>query len=407
METVTDKEKQAGGIVEYETIAGQRLPTGSIGKSDLRFRIQNTTEDECREYAALLEKSGYVKVAEKEIPAGTEFSYNVNLFYAFKGQTQQIFVFWDPSVYNTFITAEALGAMPDNRPVPSEKKQIVPVTFTQLKLWLGGMCYIVRLANGEFIVIDGGKNCEEDVIRLYDFLKENSPNRKPTVALWIFTHSHKDHIDLATYFIEKYKAEIRICAFAYQFPNCDKISVTMESVSDMKEKIENLERNIATGYPDATVYTLHTGQSYFFEGTEIEILWTIDDTYPSFYTSFNDMSAALRFKFANGKTVLLLADCMHEANRRIAHRYGDYLKSDMMQVVHHGLIGGDKGLYKLVDPAICFWPSSEQRFSGKTPNKRYQYCLGEGGCDYNAYLRDKTIRERIHYHAGETVTVEI
>ncbi len=406
MNVMIDNENYEKDIIIYKTIAGQQLPVGSIGKSDLRFRIQNTTEDECREYVALLEESGYHKRAEKAISAGTEFSYNVNLFYAYTNEKQQVFVFWDASMHTTFITFEPLGALPSERLASITEEQDAVTTFTQLQLrW--GMCYIVRLANGEFIIVDGGKYSDEDVQRLYDFLKDNSIAKKPTVALWIFTHPHKDHIGVATCFIEKYKEEISIRAFAYQFPNCDKISVSMESVSDMKTKIETLETNIATCYPNATIYTLHTGQSYFYDGIEIEVLWSIDDTYPSFYTSFNDTSTALRLKFANGKTATLLADCMHDANRRIAHRYGDYLKSDIMQVVHHGLIGGDKDLYKLVDPAICFWPTSELCFLGKKPNQRYQWCLGEGGCDYNAYLRDKTVRERVHYHAGKTVTVEI
>jgi hypothetical protein len=98
---------------------------------------------------------------------------------------------------------------------------------------------------------------------------------------------------------------------------------------------------------------------------------------------------------------------MHEACRRIAHTYGDYLKSDILQVTHHGLIGGDKELYELINPEICFWATSEERFLGLTPNQRYQWCLGEGGCDYNRWLRDDTIRKRMHYHCSNIVTITI
>ena len=405
MNVFHEKVEREQGVITYETIAGQRFSVGSIGTDDLRFRIQNTTVDECRDYAVLLEKSGYCKRVEKEISAGTEFGYNVNLFYTFTNETKQVFLFWDASIHTTFITVEPLGVLPTETALSFAQNQVVSTTFTQLQV-RSGMCYIVRLANGEYILIDGGEY-DEDVKQLYDYLKENSPHDKPSVALWIFTHSHSDHIGAATRFIETYKDEIAVRAFAYQFPNSDKISVAMESVADMQMKIATLEKNIETNYPNALIYTLHTGQSYFFAGLEIEILWTIDDTYPSVYTSFNDMCVALRLKFFNGKSVLLLADCMHDANRRIAHRYGDYLKSDILQVAHHGLIGGDKNLYELVDPEICFWPTNEFVFLGEQSNQRYQWCLGEGGCDYNAYLRDKTIRERVHYHAGKTVTIEV
>ena len=33
--------------------------------------------------------------------------------------------------------------------------------------------------------------------------------------------------------------------------------------------------------------------------------------------------------------------------------------------------------------------------------------MGEGGCDYNGYLRDASIKERTHYHNGMMGIVEI
>ena len=86
-------------------------------------------------------------------------------------------------------------------------------------------------------------------------------------------------------------------------------------------------------------------------------------------------------------------------------RYGDYVKSDILQLTHHRLIGGDKRLYQCIDPSICFWSTSKERFLGNKPNQRYQWCLGEGGCDYNAFLRDEKIKKRTHYHASATTTI--
>lgn len=392
-------------IPNYKTIAGQAFPSGSLGKNDFRLRIQNTTVDECREYVQLLEKENFILYTKKEISAGSRYAYNVNLFYCYYNQETCVFIFWDASIHTVFITAEPLQALPNAQNTAKEEIGVA-ATFTQMSL-KGGMSYVARLADGRFVIVDGGAYNEEDCLRLYAFLKENSGHEFPTVALWIFTHSHNDHIGLATRFIADYKDKVSVQAFAYQFPDCNKISVSMESVEKMKEDIDILEENIQSGYPKAKIYTLHTGQSYYFSGVEIEILWTVDDTYPANYLSFNDLSVALRFKFAGGKTVLLLGDCMHEACRRIAHTYGDYLKSDILQVTHHGLIGGDKELYELIDPEICFWPINEERFLGFTSNQRYQWCLGEGGCDYNAYLRDEKIRKRQHYHFEKDILIEM
>lgn len=393
-------------IPEYKTVAGQSYPSGSLGRNDFRLRIQNTTEDECREYAQLLEKEGFTLHAKKEISAGNRYSYNVNLFYCYYKQELCVFIFWDASIHTVFITTEALQALPRIQGDTQAQNGIAP-TFTQMRLRGGGMSYVTRLSDGRFIIVDGGAYNAEDCLQLYEFLEVNSLQKIPTVALWIFTHSHFDHIGLATQFIASNKDKVNVQAFAYQFPDCDKINVAMESVEIMKKDILLLEERIQSSYPNASVYTLHTGQSYYYSGVEIEILWTVDDTYPSNYTSFNDLSIALRMKFRSGKSILLLGDCMHEACRRLAHTYGDYLKSDILQVAHHGLIGGDRELYELIDSEICLWATPEKRFLGIEQGERYQWCLGEGGCDYNAYLRDEKIRKRIHYHGSITTTIKI
>lgn len=397
---------------KYTTIAGQRFPVGSIGENDTRYRIANTNMDECKEYASNLEKEGFLLRMQKEIPSGGK---GVNVFYEYVKQENKnnirAYVFWDASIYTTFITFEVSNRKQDDLLFDkslaiANKDDLSPVMFTQLQIE-AGMCYIVQTRNDEFILVDGGAYNERDEKRLYEFLTENTQTNCPQIALWIFTHSHDDHIGLATHFISSYKDKVNVKAFAYQFPDCDKITVSMESVFDMKKDIELLERTIRNSYPKADIYPLHTGESFFLPGVEIEILWSLDDTYPSYYFSFNDMSAALRIKPKHGKTVMILGDCMHEACRRIAHTYGEYLKSDILQVTHHGLIGGDTWLYELIDPKICCWSISEERFTGQKANQRYQWCLGEGGCDYNSFLRDDAVCVRKHYCMKENVTIEL
>lgn len=265
-------------MIDYKTIAGQSFPVGSIGKTDVRLRIQNTTEDECREYAQLLEESGYRKCAEKQIATDSDYSYNTNLFYAFQNEQNNLFIFWDASTRTVFITEESRGAIPDAE-VGSryEMKAVCEPTVTQFRL-KNGLCFVIQLERGDYILVDGGIKDEETEVRLYEFLKENSPNGQPCVALWIFTHPHKDHIGLATEFMPAYGDKVEVRAFAYQFPNCDKIQVAMENVAKVKGEIEDLETGINTCYPNALIYTLHTGQSYFYQGVEIEILYSLDDT---------------------------------------------------------------------------------------------------------------------------------
>ena len=46
--------------------------------------------------------------------------------------------------------------------------------------------------------------------------------------------------------------------------------------------------------------------------------------------------------------------------------YGAYIKSDIVQVAHHGSTGATKELYGYVNPAIAFWPNDYEGFTNHT-----------------------------------------
>ena len=392
-------------IPKYETIAGNMFPVGST-RNGLQICIQNTTEEECRNYAHTLEEAGFKQYAVNEVSAGSEKDYNKNLFYTYIRKDAFVFLSWNASIITTRIVVEPPQPLPATvKPVLSKKDIRIP-TVTQMQL-ASGMSYVTQLPDGSFLIMDGGNYKSEDAQCLYEFLVDHSKEgNKPVIAAWMFTHPHHDHISLAAEFIREYAAHVDIKAFAYQFQDPDWMNTSIEREAE-KQGVTRLENAITECCSGAEIYTLHTGQKYYFKGLEIEILCTGDDIYPAVPLTYNDVSAAWRMKFDNGKTVMILGDCMQRECRQLAHTYDDYLKSDILQVTHHGLIGGDKKLYQLIDPEICFWPTRENRFDGTAGGQKYQWCLGEGGCDYNAWIRDPKIRVRKYYHNDATTTISV
>ena len=91
--------------------------------------------------------------------------------------------------------------------------------------------------------------------------------------------------------------------------------------------------------------------------------------------------------------------------RRYSVRYGKAMKSDILQVTHHGANGGYLPLYRLIDPDICFWTCSDYAFY---TNPQQLGIVEE--CDFNAFLRDDRedkllgTRPRRHCCGGETLT---
>lgn len=390
---------------DYKSIAGQRFPLGSLKENDLRLRVCNTNESECLEYTKILESEGFTKRVEKIIPANCEYLDEQNLFFHYVKGGLSVYVFWDCSIKTIFITVEKNAVLPCEflKEKCGDGEGIVKVSQLNIS---AGMLYVITLLDGTFICIDGGMSYEKDQVYIYDFLTRNS-NGKPVISAWYFTHSHIDHIQQATDFIENYGDKINIKSFVYQFPDCDKVKVSMEDTKEEKKGIDRLERTIKNKCKKANIYTAHTGQSFYYCGAEMEILYSPDNTFPYPYFSFNELSLAVRLKVGNGKSVMFMGDCMCDGCRSIAHTYGEYLKSDILQVTHHGLIGGDVYLYKFIDPTVCFWPTPESRFNGTLKGQKFQWCLGEGGCEYNAFLRDDSISKRQHYCLGKEVSLEL
>lgn len=377
-------------IPKFSTVAGQTFFTNNLNKNALRKKFFNCTTDDFISYAELLVDKGFILKSRREVSAGSDYSYDKNLFYILTKDDINVYLNWNASEKSVSITAEeGVDLPPEKFSFLREKEGEVCIA----QIPVNGMCYAIKLLDGSFIMVDGGTFSEESAQNIYEYLTKNS-NGKPIISTWFFTHAHIDHIELATEFIKKYSNKIDVKAFAYQFPDFSMISLSMESEEQTKKEVEELELAIKTSFPSAKIYSIHTGQELLYEGLSVEVLYSLDDTCMDNYATVNEQSLALLLK-TKRSTVCLLGDCMSSACRRIAHTYRDYLKSDVLQLAHHGLIGGDRWLYELIDPDVCFWATGEDRFLGKTSG-RYEWCLGEGNCDYNAYVRDENIKKRKH-----------
>ena len=98
--------------------------------------------------------------------------------------------------------------------------------------------------------------------------------------------------------------------------------------------------------------------------------------------------------------MLVLGDCEQTVCEYLAKLYEVNIKCDILQVTHHGLNGGYIPLYEYVDPSICLWAIDKTRFETS------DMCLGtKWGFEYNAWLRNESIRKRTHYHASQTTTI--
>ena len=282
-----------------------------------------------------------------------------------------------------------------------------------------GMAYIITLADGSFILIDGGPrqreqhftkafvdgewvdstpNEEHDCDKLYRLLRERTPEgQKPVIAAWFITHGHSDHTDLAGDFLRKYKDQIEVRIAAYNLPDPLKHPIKNEP----SEILHITLQHIVKGFElvGATHWDVHTGQRMSFPGCEVEILHTHEDYFPKSYAWGNHTSSAFRFKF-KGKTFMVLGDCESDICHQMFYKYGSYLKSDILQPTHHGANGGSTDLNRAIDPEICLWPIDAWRFH--TDGRMLGF---QRGYEYNWVLRNDEFKIRQHYHNNEDVEI--
>ena len=217
----------------------------------------------------------------------------------------------------------------------------------------GNLCLVIRLSNGHFIVVDS--NCNGTQKSILDTLREQAPDKNNVIIdAWILTHFHQDHIGGFVDFIglSSCLRYVTINSVIYNFPQDQIIQTASHSVMDM----HNMDR--LPGFLDSLrergtkVYQARTGQKYYFGNAEVEILWTFEDIAP--HNIFEDRSNPTCIGFSitmEGQKLMITGDSSTEEFRVADKKYGEYLKSDIVQLSHHGYGDGNvpHDFYRWVD----------------------------------------------------------
>ena len=111
---------------------------------------------------------------------------------------------------------------------------------------------------------------------------------------------------------------------------------------------------------DTEIVKLHSGYKFYYGNAEIEILQTFEDLYPLTVANYDYNSSSTIFTVTiNGQRMLFVGDADYEAAARLNTTYGATLKSNFLQIAHHGLnTSGDiKTMYKYADAEYILYPA--------------------------------------------------
>lgn len=368
------------------------------GNGNYVVGYENVTAAEAEAYLTRLAALGYEKKAENRLGAVS--------FATYQKASATVYTNWNAAekcfrmtVGNDAYLPPASSGSYTARKAPT----LAQPARNGAKQTAPGMSYVLQLADGRYILVDGGGSDADDEAALLRYLTENKPDthEKPVIALWMITHAHGDHIGLATDFLNRHGSEVRLEAVAHNFPD---FNYNPASREDMTNALANRFLAAArAASPTLKRWILHSGQTAMIAGAKIEILYTPEDYFPNSIDWGNDTCCAWKIT-VGGKTVLFTADCDPILCDDMAKWYGsEVLQCDVLQVTHHGFNGATMAFYKAIDPKICLWSCDETRFLNDGR------CLGTlSGYEFNRFLRrEKWTRggatgEREHYHAGQT-----
>lgn len=331
------------GVLEYEEAEG---PACGV------ISLEEVKQKEFAKYVSDVSELGYI--CRERHCLGT------SSFYAFVKKDVALFLNYYPEMGKMRIVGEKNSGYYEIQDRPGGWQ--VPTLLTQIDLEDFGLSYLIRMSDGRFLVLDGGCGFEPDADKLMNRLLEQSPDRKPVIAAWIFTHPHLDHYRCFLVFNEKYKEQVVIESFLYNFPTLTEALVSHCPRLLEKEEQEALERlDHEVAQSGVLVVRPHTGQVYQFANVRMEVLSSLDDTCYG-KCGVNAISLVLRMQI-EGQNILFCADS-ELTQATLAERYGTYLKSDILQVTHHGFNGGTNRAYSLIAPEVCLVPVHEDIFYG-------------------------------------------
>ncbi|MBO5269770.1 MAG: hypothetical protein J6B77_03220, partial [Clostridia bacterium] len=298
------------------------------------LRYTNTTKEEYDAYCASLVAAGY------KLQQNNHIGNNYYATYAdAKNMIHVYYVDYEKAV--RFITEPmATVILP---PLTDSCEKITETTLTLMDLDNAsgnfGNAFIITLEDGSFIVHDGGattggKDCDE----MYSLLNRlnKRPDGKIVIAAWVISHEHGDHFGNFNQMIMKYyKQNVKLEKVLYNV-SVDSFDYNTGNPGSYVQNGTLNKIKLATG---CELIRMHTGQRIQIRNLHIEVIYTWEDIYPLHPSNFNNTAFITRFDIGEGENkqrLTILGDVEDTGSGILVNMYGDALKTDILQVAHHG-----------------------------------------------------------------------
>jgi beta-lactamase superfamily II metal-dependent hydrolase len=208
------------------------------------------------------------------------------------------------------------------------------------------MSYVIRSVGGRLIVIDGGTTGDAPYLRGFLAALGNS------VQAWFITHPHSDHVGTLVEIL-RHPQGLTVGTIYASMPDSDWVAKYVPP----NEVTEVTDFQTALKAADRSTTDMAVGQVVLIDGIRIEVLGIKNPEFTQ--NALNNSSAVLRVS-DKAKTVLFLGDLGFEGGKKLVRNAGrDRLRTDYVQMAHHGQNGVGEDVYRAINPSYCLWSTPQ------------------------------------------------
>lgn len=202
--------------------------------------------------------------------------------------------------------------------------------------------YTIQDTHGHLIVVDGGWDDNADTVH------KTIVSLGGHVHAWILTHPHQDHIG----------------AFCQLYGTAD--DITIDKIYAVKmaspklclenapwDSVEIYKKFLSMDIPQ--LQYLHTGDTLHIFKLKLEVLSAYEKKIDALSSDLiNDGSMMFKI-YGQEESMLFCSDVGKSISDYLKGKYAKILKSDYLQMGHHGNGGLKKDFYKIVNPDVAFF----------------------------------------------------
>lgn len=392
----------------------KKYAAGDGGYTYIYETVGKAIYDSC---CSIISAAGFAKYTENETVASSSPSWKIyNYSTTFVSTEAQIDIDLHTGTSRMYInvTPRSSSILPQREATSYVKPEgNYPTVWVQYGLEDFGneessLGYIIRVADGSFVILDGGEYIDGVEIRMYEILKKLAPDpNNVKISAWIITHAHGDHVGGFIKFADRYSNDptIKLEQFVYNFPDDSKI------LDYWDKEFQNWARTRANSL-GAQMLKVHTGNVLYYADIKINVLYTQENYLAAnadgIMGNFNGASIVTQFVMADGTKLLIGADHPVDdyyngynwCENALVKWYGTALESYVVSTFHHGYGGGaDEKIYGVIKPKLVLWSVDGARITAPaTPLTQVPH---------NAYFTKNAQANGVVYYTAKGTSVTI